>query len=69
MKMYRIILDWLWSLDSQKYLIYTKLTPQSPKFWGPFCSTSEQSFSRHKVAQNQKQIGDTPNNLKMTLNS
>ncbi len=50
--MYRLTSDWVWNLNSQKYLIYTKQLPLRPKFW--FVLLYNRRFSRFKVVENWK---------------
>ncbi len=54
-EVHRMTLNWTWTLNSQKYSIYTKYSPQRPKFWSVLLY--DYPFSRYnmyKAGENQK---------------
>ncbi len=54
-EMHRMTPNWTWTLNSQKYSMYTKYLPLRPKFWS--VSLYDQLFLRHnmyKIGENRK---------------
>ncbi len=54
-EMHRMIPNWTWTLNSQKYSMYTKYLPWCPNF-GPFRSTASgfRDTILYKVGENRK---------------
>ena len=57
--MHRVTPNWTWTLNSQKYSIYTKDLPQRPKFWVRF--TLCVAVSEIQCQQNMEMHRMTPN--------
>ncbi len=54
-EMHRVTPNWTWTLNSQKYLMYTEHLPLRPRFWS--ISLYDQPFPRYKlykVGKNRK---------------